>query len=156
MPEEGSGPDGVTGVAEQPDALAAKQAITELVHLYGQVVRRDCPELTADLYTPDGVFEVRRGGPEKLGETLQSREVGRDAIRAMLLPSKGKPHPVPLIHNLTIEVDQGGETATATCVMQSPVSAAGEGFWGEYRDCFAKVDGRWFFSARVFTMFENP
>ena len=147
-------PDTVTGIAEQPDDLAAKQAITELVHCYGQVVRRDCPELTAELYTPGGFFEVRQGGPEKLGETVQSRVEGRQAIRDMLLPSKGKPHPVPLIHNLTIAVD--GDSATGTCVMQSPTSADGKGFWGEYRDRYAKVDGRWFFAERVFTMFANP
>jgi len=148
--------DPATGIAEQPEALAAKQAITELVHRYGQVVRRDCPELTADLYTPDGVFEVRQGAPDRAEYTVQSRVEGRDAIRAMLLPSKGKPHPVPLIHNLMIEVDPGGATATGGCIMQSPVSASGQPFWGEYRDSFAKVDGRWYFTQRVFTMFANP
>lgn len=146
----------MSGIAEQPGDLAAKQAIAELVHRYGQLVRRDCLELTADLYTPDGVFEVRQGAPDRDEYTVQSHEVGRDAIRAMLLPSKGKPHPVPLIHNLMIEVDPGGNTASGSCVMQSPVSGSGEPFWGEYRDSFAKVEGRWYFTQRVFTMFANP
>lgn len=144
----------MSGIAEQPGALVAKQAITELVHRYGQFVRQDCPELTADLYTPAGVFEVRRGAPDRADYTLQSRVEGREAIRAMLAPTKGKPHPVPLIHNLMIEVDQSGDTARGSCVMESRTSATGEGFWGEYRDSFAKAGGRWYFTERVFTMFE--
>jgi hypothetical protein len=143
----------VAGIAEQPGALAAKQAITELVHRYAQVVRYDCPELTADLYTPDGVFEVRNGVPDRDEHTLQSHVVGREAIRAMLLPIKGSVHPVPLIHNLMIEVD--GDTARSTCVMEGRPSAGEGGFWGEYRDSFVRVDGSWLFSARVFTMFQR-
>lgn len=147
-------PDGPAGIAEQPGTLAARQAITELVHRYAQVVRYDCPELTADLYTPDGLFEVRRGTPDRDEHTVQSREVGRDAIRAMLLPGKGKPHPVPLIHNLIIVVDPSGDSASGTCVMEARASTGEPSFWGEYRDSFARVDGRWYFSARVFTIFE--
>lgn len=142
----------MTGIAEQPDVLAAKQAIAELVHRYAQVVRYDCPELTADLYMPDGVFEVRRGTPDRPEHTVQSRVEGRDAIRAMLAAGKGKPHPVPLIHNLMIEVR--GDTANGTCVMEGRSSIGEGGFWGEYSDSYVRLDGRWFFSARVFTIFE--
>ena len=142
----------MSGIAEQPEALAAKQAITELVHRYAQVVRYDCPELTADLYTADGLFEVRRGTPDRPEHTVQSRVEGREAIRAMLLPGKDKPHPVPMVRNLLIEVH--GNTAQATCVMVARTSQGEPGFWGEYRDSFARIDGRWFFSARVFTIFE--
>ncbi|MCB2047558.1 MAG: nuclear transport factor 2 family protein [Novosphingobium sp.] len=153
MPDGASGPDGVTGIAGQPDALAAKQAITELVYRYAQVVRYDRLDETADLYVADGLFEVRRGACDRDEHVVQSREVGRDAIRAMLRQGgKGNPHPVPLIHNLLIEVD--GDTASATCVMEGRMSSGEVGFWGEYRDSFARVDGRWFFSARVFTIFE--
>lgn len=144
--------DPVTGIAEQPEMLAAKQAITELVHRYGQLVRYDRPEDTAQLYLPGGVFEVRIGPPDGPHTAVQSRVEGREAIRAMLLPSKGKAHPVPLIHNLSIAVD--GDSATGTCVMQSPTSADGKGFWGEYRDRFARIDGRWYFAERVFTIYD--
>ena len=145
-------PDGMTGIAEQPEALAAKQAITELVYRYGQLVRYDRPEETAELYLPTGVFVVLRGPPDRPHTEVQSRVEGRQAIRDMLLPSKGKPHPVPLIHNLSIAVD--GDSATGTCVMQSPTSADGKGFWGESRDRYARIDGRWYFAERVFTMYE--
>jgi SnoaL-like domain len=141
----------VAGVAEQPGDLAAKQAITELVHRYAQLVRYDSPELTADLYTPDGVFEVRNGAPDREEHTVQSRVEGREAIRAMLLPIKGGVHPVPLIHNLIIEVE--GAAASATCVMEGRPSAGDGGFWGEYRDRLARIEGRWYFAERVFTMF---
>jgi hypothetical protein len=142
----------VSGIAEQPDDLAAKQAITELVHRYGQLVRYDRLDETAQLYLPGGVFEVRVGPPDRPHRLVQSRVEGREAIRAMLLPSKGKPHPVPLIHNLSIAVE--GDSAQGTCVMQSPVSADGAGFWGEYRDRFARLEGRWYFAERVFTIYE--
>ncbi|MBM3595352.1 MAG: nuclear transport factor 2 family protein [Alphaproteobacteria bacterium] len=144
--------DPVKGIAEQPEALAAKQAITELVYRYGQLVRHDRPEETAELYLPSGVFEVRVGPPDRPLTAVQSRVEGREAIRVMLLPSRGKPHPVPLIHNLSIAVE--GDSATGTCVMQSPTSADGKGFWGEYRDRFARIEGRWYFAERVFTMYE--
>jgi hypothetical protein len=144
----------VSGIAEAPGDLAAKQAITELVSRYGQLVRYDRLDETAELYLPNGVFEVRLGPPDGPHNAVQSHAEGREAIRAMLLPSKGKRHPVPLIHNLMIEVD--GDSARGTCVMQSPTSATGEPFWGEYRDRYARLDGRWYFAERVFTMFENP
>ena len=144
--------DPVTGIAEQPEALASKQAITELVYRYGQLVRYDRPEETAELYLPGGLFEVRRGPPDGPHTAVQNRLEGREAIRDMLLPSKGKPHPVPLIHNLSIAVE--GDSARGTCVMQTPTSADGTGFWGEYRDRYARLDGRWYFAERIFTMYE--
>lgn len=141
----------MTGIAEQAGDLAARQAIADLVHRYGQVVRRDCPEQTADLYVENGVFEVRRGYPDKPDFTVQSRVEGREQIRAMLLATKGKPHPVPLIHNLMIEVD--GDRASANCVMEGRGSVGQPGFWGEYRDECLRIDGRWHFVSRCYTMF---
>ena len=143
----------MTGIAEQPDALAAKQAISELVNRYAQLVRYGRLDETADLYTPGGVFEVRRGAPDRDEHSVDSREEGREAIRAMLAPSKGKPHPVPLIHNLLVELD--GDTASGTCVMEGRMSVGEGGFWGEYRDRYAREDGRWYFAARVFTIFDE-
>lgn len=144
--------DPVTGIAEQPETLASKQAITELVYRYGQLVRYDRLDETAELYLPGGVFEVRRGPPDGPHNAVQSRVEGRQAIRDMLLPSKGKPHPVPLVHNLSIAVD--GDSARGTCVMEGRSSIGDGGFWGEYRDRYARLDGRWYFAERVFTMYE--
>ena len=144
--------DPVTGIAEQPEALASKQAITELVYRYAQLVRYDRLDETAQLYLPDGVFEVRLGPPDGPHTAVQSHVEGREAIRDMLLPSKGKPHPVPLIHNLMIEVE--GAHATGSCVMEGRSSIGEGGFWGEYRDRYARAGGRWYFAERVFTMYE--
>ena len=47
-----------------------------------------------------------------------------------------------------------GDSARGTCVMQTPTSADGKGFWGEYRDRYARLDGRWYFAERIFTMYE--
>lgn len=143
--------DPVTGIAEQPEALAAKQAIAELLFRYCQVVRYDCPEEAASLYTDDGVFEVRRGSCDKAGHSVDTRLEGRENLRAYMRTLKGKPHPVPLIHNLMIEVD--GDLAQGTCVMEARVSTGEAMFWGEYRDRYARLDGRWHFAERVFTIF---
>ena len=145
MPEQGAiDPDRL-------DRIEARLAVADLIHRYAQVVRYDCPEQTADLYTRDGAFEVRRGAPDKPEFTVQSRVEGREAIRAFLLPGKGKPHPVPLVSNLLVEVD--GDTASANCVMEARMSQGEGGFWGEYHDTCARIDGRWYFTARTFTMF---
>ena len=137
--------------SEQLERIEARNAIADLIHRYAQVVRYDSPEQTADLYIADGVFEVRQGYPDKPDFTLQSRVEGREAIRAFLLPGKGKPHPIPLIHNLLIEVD--GNSAVSTCVMEARMSVGEGGFWGEYVDTCQRVDGRWLFTSRIYTMF---
>lgn len=137
---------------ERIDRIESQRAIADLIHRYGQVVRRDCAEDVADLYVEDGVFEVRRGYPDKPEYTVQSRVEGREEIRASMLPAKGKPHPVPLIHNLTADVE--GDRATANCVMEARLSSTGAPhFWGEYNDVCVRVGGRWFFESRCYTIF---
>lgn len=133
------------------DRVEARNAVADLIHRYAQLVRYDRGDETADLYMSDGVFEVRRGSPDKPAYTVQSRVDGREAIRAYLLPLKGKPHPVPLVCNILVEVD--GDIASSTCVMQARMSEGEGGFWGEYRDTCARVDGRWYFTSRTYTIF---
>jgi len=137
--------------ADRLHVIEARNAVTDLIHRYAQLVRYDRGEETADLYVPDGAFEVRRGAPDKPDFTVQSRIEGREAIRAFLLPGKGKPHPVPLVCNILVDVD--GDMASATCVMQARMSEGEGGFWGEYRDTCARVDGRWYFTSRTYTIF---
>ena len=137
----------------QLEQISAYLGISNLISRYAQVVRYDCPEQVADLYTLDGVFEVRRGAPDKAEHTVRSRDDGREAIRASMAAIKGLPHPVPLIHNLLVEAD--GDRAIATCVMEGRLSSTGESqFWGEYNDTCARLDGCWFFASRIFTIYE--
>lgn len=141
-------------LAARLERLEAQGAVADLINRYAQVVRRDCPELTADLYVEHGVFEVRRGFPDREEFTVQSRVVGREAIRAFLLSGKGKVHPVPMVRGLIVEVD--GARARANCLMQARLSDGGYGFWGEYHDECVREDGRWLFASRCFTIFPEP
>jgi hypothetical protein len=78
---------------------------------------------------------------------------GRDAVHAHMTPMKGNPHPVPLIHNLSIEIQ--GETAKGNCVMEAQIYGTTNKIIGEYNDSFRRIDGKWYFAARVYTIFRG-
>ena len=67
--------------------------------------------------------------------------------------NKGTAHPVPLIHNLIVDLD--GDRATSTCVMNATIYGTTHAIMGEYRDTFRRVDGKWLFAERIFTMFAS-
>lgn len=133
------------------DAMESRSAITDLVHAYARAVRRELYEEVAALFTPDGTFEVRGGHPDREEFTLRDRFTSPQALVAFLVRGRGQPHPVPLIHNLMVELD--GDRATASSVMAAPIYGTAHEVFGEYSDSFARVDGRWLFSARVYTVF---
>jgi ketosteroid isomerase-like protein len=141
-------------LAERIDALEARAAIADLIHDYARCIRRDEPEKVAALFTPDGVFEIRDGHPDRPGHTVRSRLEGAAAIDAYLAPGKGKPHPIPLIRNLMIEV--AGDSAAANSVMDARIFGTDHAVSGEYHDRFRRVGGRWLFASRTFTMFGGP
>ena len=128
-------------------------AIADLIHEYARAVRRDRPEEVERLFAPDGWFEIRGGHPDKPEFTVRERLESPQALHDYLLPGKGKPHPVPLIHNLMIEVADDGETASANAMMDGPIFGTDHSVFGEYRDTFRKVDGTWLFASRTFTVF---
>ena len=138
-------------LAARVTELEARIAIADLVHEYARLVRRDRPDEVHHLFAPDGWFEIRDGFPDRETFTVRERLASPQALRVYLAPGKGKPHPVPLIRNLMIEVD--GETAIANSVMDGPIPGTGHRVFGEYRDTFRKVDGAWLFSSRTFTIF---
>jgi hypothetical protein len=133
--------------------LEARAAIADLVHAYALAVRRDRPEDLERLFMPDGTFEVREGAPDREHSSLRQRFATPGELVSFLLGSKGKPHPIPMIHNLMVEVQ--GDTAHASSVMVGPIPGTGRAVFGEYADRFAKSDGDWRFAARVFTLFQG-
>lgn len=142
-------------LAARLDLAEARNAIADLIHEYARCVRRDRPEDVGRLFAPDGSFEIRDGLPDSDGYTVRARFESPDALVAYLLPGKGKPHPIPLIHNLIVEVD--GNVAEANCVMEAQVWGAPHKVFGEYRDTFRKVEGRWLFASRSYTIWPgNP
>lgn len=135
------------------ERLEAEAAIAAAVHGYARCIRRDEPEAAADFFADDGWFEIRDGHPSKPEFTLRSRLEGREGVRAYLAPNKGKPHPVPLIHNLMIEVD--GDRASANSVMEAQIHGTSHTVKGEYRDQFRRIAGNWFFESRIYTIFAS-
>jgi hypothetical protein len=138
-------------LARRIDRLEAESAIARLVHAYARAVRREETERFHELFLPTGTFELRSGHPDRTGYKVLQRFETPDALVAFLLEGKGKPHPVPLIHNLMIEVD--GDTATASCMMAAPIYGTDREILGEYCDRLVRIEGRWLFSERIFTVY---
>jgi hypothetical protein len=143
----------MTDLAERIDRLESRLAVGDLIHTYARYIRADEPDRIAGLFLPDGTFEVRDGHPDRPEHTVRSRHADRAEIDASMAANKGKPHPVPLIRNLVVEVN--GDTATANCVMDAKIYGTDHGIMGEYRDTCRRVDGRWYFASRVFTMYQS-
>lgn len=133
------------------DRLEAQAAIADLINAYARAVRRDEPEQVGGLFVPEGTFEVRSGHPDRAEYTVRSRYETPEALVQFLVSQKGGPHPIPLLHNLMIEVD--GDRATANSMMAAPIYGTDKEVFGEYHDSFERRDGRWLFSARIYTVF---
>jgi hypothetical protein len=136
---------------ERLDRVESRQAIADLVHAYARFIRHDEPERAAGLFLEDGFFEIRDGHPSRPDYTVRSRLEGRAGVHAYLAPGKGKPHPVPLIHNLMIDV--AGDEGTAGSVMEAQVFGTDHKVQGEYRDVLRRVGGTWYFASRTYTIF---
>ena len=132
-------------------AIEARQEITDLVHRYTECVRDRCEGEVADLMAPDAWVELHHGDALLPGESaMHERFVGREEILGSFARVAGQQAVVwPMIHNLRIELD--GDTAKSRCVMVSSLRPHGYQFIGEYRDTFARIDGRWLFTSRRFT-----
>ena len=140
-------------IEQRLDGIESRLACMDLVHTYARLIRSDQPEGIAALFAEDGTFEGRNGDPDKPEFTRMFRDEGRAAVNAHMMPMKGKPHPVPLIHNLSIVVD--GDAATGNCVMEAQIYGTQIKIKGEYIDHFRRVDGTWLFASRVYTVFRG-
>ena len=138
---------------ERLDRIEARLAIAEVIHTYARCIRYDQPDQVGALFTEDGAFELRQGEPDKAEFTRSYRHEGRAAVHAQMSHNKGTAHPLPLIHNLIVDVD--GDHATSTCVMNGTIYGTTHAIMGEYRDTFRRVDGKWLFAERIFTMFAS-
>ena len=129
--------------------------IVEVVHRYAYCIRSQQASQGADLFTEDGVFEIRAMDPRD-ADSLQVREVlvGREAIRDYVVKVEGYGLRVcPLIFNAVVEVD--GATATCNSIMESRTWPAGHEVIGEYHDCFRREGQQWLIQSRVFTIFQS-
>jgi hypothetical protein len=143
----------MSDLAARVERLEAQRAVADLIHTYAKFIRSDQPEKVASLFLPGGSFEVRDGHPDKEEYTVRSSDRSQAEVDAKMTPMKGKPHPVPLIRNLIVEVD--GDVATANCVMDAKIYGTSHGIMGEYHDTCRRIDGRWYFASRVFTIYKD-
>lgn len=143
----------MTDLAARIDRLEAQGAVADLIHTYAKFIRSDQPDRVASLFLTDGSFEVRDGHPDSDDFTVRSLDRSRAEIDAKMAAMKGKPHPVPLIRNMIVEVD--GDSASANCVMDARIYGTSHGIMGEYRDTCRRVDGRWYFASRIFTIYKD-
>lgn len=143
-------------IEQRLDEVESRSAIADLVHTYALHIRYGQPDQIGGLFTEDGVFEVRDGHPDQPEFTVRSRYGSRDEIHSHMSRNKGKPHPIPLIRNLIVHLD--GDLAHSTCVMDGRVYGTDICNQGEYRDDYRRIDGRWYFSQRIYTIFRglNP
>ena len=145
--------DQALSLEQRIDRAESRAAIADLVHAYARHIRHDEPDRVAALFTRDGWFEIRDGHPDRSHYTVRERLEGPEAINAHLAPNKGKPHPVPLIHNLIVEAD--GDGGTANSVMEAQIHGSAHKVIGEYRDTFRRIDGRWYFASRIYTIYKG-
>ena len=141
------------GLEKRLDAIESRFACTDLVHTYARLIRSDRSAGVAALFTEDGTFEGRSGHPDTPEFTAIFRDEGRAAVDAHMKGMNGRPHPVPLIHNLSIEVD--GDTAKGNCVMEAQMYVGDIKIIGEYHDTFRRESGKWYFASRLYTVFRG-
>lgn len=135
------------------DAIESRLACMDLVHTYARLIRSDEPTGIAALFTEDGTFEGRNGHPDSPEFDVMFSDHGRAAVDAHMSPMKGHQHPLPLIHNLSIEVD--GDTAKGNSVMEAQIYRGDMKIIGEYHDSFRRENGKWLFASRVYTVFRG-
>jgi len=143
--------DSTDSLAARLDVVEAKLAIADLVHDYARAIRHNKTEDIEGMYAPDSFFEVRGGHPSQPDYKVQNRYEGAKAIGAFMMEGKGRPHPIPLVHNLMIEVD--GDRASGLLAMEGQVYGTEHKIIGEYRDAYVRIDGKWKFASRVYTMY---
>lgn len=125
--------------------LEAREKVKELRATYAWHAARGQREGIANLFLPDGVFEVNNG-EERV------RMTGPAEILAFLEKTMWPDMIFPIIHMHVIETD--GETATGTCVMEArtkgiPAERYPNGFLGYYHDRAVKIaDGSWRWAER--------
>jgi 3-phenylpropionate/cinnamic acid dioxygenase small subunit len=128
-------------------SMNAASEITALVHEYA--FRLDAGDL-------DGVAalfahaELRSTRHERV---LRGTAEARTLYDPVVVYEDGTPRTMHQLTNVTVTVDAGGEHARARTYF-TVLQVTGQGLHpilgGEYRDRFARIDGRWAFTERVF------
>ena len=143
-------PDQLAQLEERISAIEDRRQIADLVYRYTECVRDRAEQDVVDLMTDDAWVELHHGdalSPDR--SDRHERFEGRAGVLGSFRQVAGSDAVVwPMIHNLRIEID--GDSASSRCVMASSLRPHGFQFIGEYRDTYARIDGRWLFTSRTF------
>jgi hypothetical protein len=133
------------------ELLEARAAIADLVHTYALHIRHANGAECVNLFTANGVFEVREARLDRPGiARTRAKLTGHEEIKSYLARTAASETRVcPVISNLIIQVS--GVEASSTCVMTSLVWSTGQQIVGEYADSY-RYDNGWRFDSRVFTI----
>jgi len=135
--------------AADPKSGKEVEAIRTLVAQYAHHLLHGRGTEMAGLYAADGRFIVYKGSA-----TPVVNLTGRENIASQHKDMKAG-SVFPLVTNHIVEVD--GENASGTCVMfcvrPSPEGSPGAPFYGEYKDQYVRIGGRWLFQERNFTYY---
>jgi 3-phenylpropionate/cinnamic acid dioxygenase small subunit len=122
-------------------------AITALIHDYAE--RLDAGDL-------DGVaalFEHASWGSPGRGEPLRGAAQVRRGYDGVILHEDGTPSTKHVISNVTVDVEDDGDTAAArsyfTVLQARPELPLQPIIAGRYHDRFERVDGAWRFTERL-------
>jgi len=114
--------------------------LTELVGRYSQCVSQGLGQELVNMFTADGNFIAGK-----------ARATGHNELEAIFLHmSPG--NLVPLVTNLTLQVDGDRATGSSTLFSVIPGDEI-KTYAGYYEDEFVRTDGSWKFSKRHFTFF---
>ncbi len=138
-------------MAERLDRLESREAIADLVHGYARFMRERKADDVKTLFAPRSFFELREGHPGETG-TVRDRHEGPEDIVEHLLRVDG-PQPIPLIHNLSIQVT--GDTGSSNCVMEGRFYGVEMRVFGEYDDTYQRIGDRWYFASRTYLIFSG-
>ena len=140
--------------------LEAKDAIRQCIYAYAEAGdRHNAPDVMATLFTQDAVYIVEGLNTFVGGAVITDglAEIGRDQVAwSFHLPGR-----------ILMEVDDGGQTATANWVVWEPANMVMDGeakpYWlaGGYVATLNNAEGSWKFahmtlSVKFFTPFAGP
>ncbi|MGE0776168.1 MAG: nuclear transport factor 2 family protein [Sphingomonadaceae bacterium] len=123
--------------------LADREAIRQLVARYCHNVRQRAHEEIADMYAPDGVFDM----PANMAEG--GVRSGREAIIQTFTDNNERMDPWPFTHNHVIEmIDETHAKGFVYTEFRLGSQRMRTAFVGCYTDEYVKVDGDWKFHTR--------
>jgi len=139
------------------DEARDRAAISGLVLRYAALVRDRNGGDCGNLFVDDAVYEIREIDPVQpdMESRLRNRLEGSAVIADYVRQSATGPVRVyPLIHNLLVELEDVG--ATASCLMTTRTLPPGNEVFGRYDDVFAFRNDRWLFASRTYTILDAP